>query len=415
MPTSQTAEPSSDIDLFADTVLDNPYPAYATLLAMGPAVWLEKHQVWFIGRYEDVKRVLTRPETFSSDNGIALTTAANQQFLDGTVLAAGGKRHVQLRLPLSKQLSARALKALIPEIRSRAVRLAAQATKQGEFDAVELVTEFVADQVVHLMGLPEATRPELVASAAAVFDMFGPDNARYQQSAPLAAAMMAFLRTEVSRTTVRPGSWMDALYQAADAGDIGEDDVVPLMSAYTTAGIDTTIHGITAALHHLAGPNRYFREMRAERLDPAAVFHEAIRLDAPVQGFGRRVTRDTRIGDTLIRAEQKVWASYGASGRDTRQWGLYADAFQPGRPGGELHLALGLGPHSCAGKRLALLQATSLLHALARSGTHLDPAGDPVRARNNTLHGWKTLPLKITPDGRSTRNRRGHDRTTTPQ
>ncbi|MFD3524573.1 cytochrome P450 [Streptomyces sp. NPDC058653] len=291
------------------------------------------------------------------------------------------------------------MKSLIPEIKSRAAPLATEYISWGTFDAVELATEFVAGQVVHLMGLPDSTRPELVASAAATFDMFGPDNARYREAAPLAAATMTFHSREVSRKTVRPGSWTHALYEAADAGDIGEDDVVPLMSAYTTAAMDTTTHGITAALHHLAGHLRYFKELRAGRLDAAAVFNEAIRLDAPIQGFGRGVTRDTRIGDTPIRAGEQVWLSYGSGGRDPRQWGSFADTF---RPGGDLHLALGHGPHACAGRHLALAQAASLLEALAHYGTRLENAGNPVRARNNILHGWETLPLTITPDRRRT-------------
>lgn len=294
------------------------------------------------------------------------------------------------------------MKSLMPEIRSRAARLAAEYISRGTFDAVELVTEYVADHAVNLMGLPESARPELVARAAAMFDMFGPDNARYREAAPIAAAMMTFLGTEVSRDTVRSGSWMHALYQAADAGDIAEDDVVPLMSAYTTAGMDTTIHGITAALHHLAHHHRYYKELRAGRLGAAAVFEEAIRLDAPIQGFGRRARRDTRIDGTRIRAGERVWLSFGSSGRDPRRWGSFADTFRPGRTGGDLHLALGFGPHACAGRHLALAQASSLLDALAHYGTRLEPAGDPVRARNNILHGWATLPLTITPDRRRT-------------
>ncbi|MFD3524572.1 hypothetical protein [Streptomyces sp. NPDC058653] len=100
-----TTEPSSSIDLFADTALDNPHPLYEVLRRTGPAVWLERHDAWFVGRYEDVKAALSRPEIFSSENGIALTTEANRQFLNGTVLEAHGMSHIQLRRPLSHQLA----------------------------------------------------------------------------------------------------------------------------------------------------------------------------------------------------------------------------------------------------------------------------------------------------------------------
>jgi cytochrome P450 len=394
--------PTSDLDLFDDTVLADPYPAYATLRALGPAVYLTRHRVWAIPGYAQVRAALADPATFSSTHGVALTEETNEHLLAGTVLASDGADHARLRRVLSQQLAPRAIKNLATQIHQRADTLVADLFQQGgSFDAVgDLAQRLVADVVMDLMGLPDTVRGELIERAAATFEMFGPPNLRYQQAEPAAAAMMAFLTHTVTRETVRPDSWMGALYQAVDDGTLDEADVVPQMSAYATAGMDTTIHAISTAIALLATHPDQFANLRAHRVTAEAVFHETLRYDAPIQGFGRRVVRDTHIGNIDIPAGDQVWLLYGSTGRDRRQWGENADRFDPRRPGTGQHLALGHGPHLCAGNHLAALEATAVLAALASRCTRLTLDGEPVRALNNVLRGYAHLPIQAMPDRR---------------
>ncbi|MFJ4920853.1 cytochrome P450 [Streptomyces sp. NPDC088725] len=410
MPTE--AAPAGKADLFADDVLHDPYPLYATLRETAPAVWLEQHDVWAVTRHADVKAALGDPETFSSVDGLALTEAANSTIMRGTVLGSDGADHARLRRPLSRQLNPRAMRDLVDRVRDRADRLVAgcigqgcqseraplgeQDFFQGEFDAALLAQRFVADIVMELMGLPESTREKLIHGAAATFDMFGPDNDRFKASAPTAGAMIEFLYQEVTRESVAPGSWMAAIYAAADAGELDEADVVPLMSAYTAAGMDTTIDAISGAIHRLATHPEQWEHLRAGRADGEDVFRETMRLDAPIQAFGRRATRDTSIDGVPIAAGEQVWLIFGATGRDPRKWGPDAEEFRVRRPDTADHLALGYGPHTCAGNHLAALEARSLLESLAAHCTRLEPAGEPVRTLNNVLHGWRSVPVRVT-------------------
>lgn len=391
-----TAAPTSDLDLFTDAVLDDPYPAFTTLRNLGPAVYLPAHDAWAMARYADVRAALGDPETFSSVDGIALTDEANQQILAGTVLAADGADHARLRRPLSKQLAPRAIRDLTDVIRQRADRLVAGLVARGRFDAVEeLAQQFVADVVMELMGLPGDTRDEVIHNAAATFDCFGPNNARYQQAAPAAGAMIAFLQEKVTRETVTPDSWMGAVYQAADRGQIDESDVVPLMSAYTAAGMDTTIHAVSNALYLLATHPDQWEHLRSGDATSTNAFHETIRHEAPVQAFGRRVTRDTTVDGVALAAGQQVWLLYGSTGRDERRWGPTADTFDIRRPDAAEHLALGHGPHSCAGNHLSALEVSALLDAFLTHCDGLEPDGEPVRAPNNVLRGWGHLPIRV--------------------
>jgi cytochrome P450 len=50
--------PISDIDLFSESAIRDPYPIYRQLRDAGPAVWSERHQVYILSRYQDVRTAL---------------------------------------------------------------------------------------------------------------------------------------------------------------------------------------------------------------------------------------------------------------------------------------------------------------------------------------------------------------------
>lgn len=386
-----------DLDLFTDPVLENPYPTFAQLRSMGPAVYLTRHQVWAVPRHDDVRRALTDSKRFSSVGGVALTAETNQTILAGTVLASDGLDHARLRRVLSKQLAPRAVGDLASAVQTRADARVRGLVEQGTFDAVDdLARPFVADTVFALMGLSAASQDWLVGGAAQTFDMFGPSNARYERAAPAVGAMFQYLTEHVTPDSVRPDSWLGAIFDAVRAGEIAENEAVPLMSAYTTAGMDTTIHGIATAIALLAAHPDQFAALREDRVTAEAVFAEALRYDAPITAFGRRVTQKTKIGDVTLDKDECVWLLYGSAGRDALKWGPTADAFDVHRKGADQHLALGAGPHSCAGNHLAILQARAILSSLATYCTSLKISAPPTRRPNNVLRGWEHVPLSAT-------------------
>ncbi|MFF9785739.1 cytochrome P450 [Streptomyces nigrescens] len=392
---SSTA-PTSSLRLFDDRVLADPYPTYEALRNTGPAMHLEEYDVWAIPRHADLAAILKDPGAFGSADGIALTYFANHQVLAGTVLAADGDAHTRLRRVLHQQLGYRTMKLLTRRINDRAERLVDQYTASGRFDALALVRHMVCDTVMELMGLPGADRALLLDGAAATFDVFGPANERHLKALPLASRMAQTLREQLTRKTVTPGSWMDAIFQAVDAGQITEQDAVPLASAYTAASIDTTVLGLTDTLVQLA---RHPQQWQLLRRDPdhwaTHAFHESLRLEAPIQGFGRLLTEPADVGGVHLEEGEQVWLLYGSAGRDPERWGSDADTYDLQRPGNRGHLAFGGGPHLCAGIPLAELQARAVLRALATRCSHLTLDGEPVRVLNNLLRGYGAAPLAV--------------------
>ena len=59
-----------------------------------------------------------------------------------------------------------------------------------------------------------------------------------------------------------------------------------------TAGVDTTVSGIGAAIYCLARFPDQFERLRADPNLARAAFEEAVRYETPVQTFFRTTTRD---------------------------------------------------------------------------------------------------------------------------
>ncbi|MFF4484472.1 cytochrome P450 [Streptomyces sp. NPDC021218] len=154
--------------------------------------------------------------------------------------------------------------------------------------------------------------------------------------------MFDYLATSATRERGRPGRWLAEVYAAADRGEIGEDECIPLASAYTVADADTTIHAITALLGLLARHPRQWQSLRRRAHDPAflgAAVREALRYDAPVQWFCRTVIQDTDISGVPLTAGSQVLLLYGSANRDRAFCGSTADQFRVRRRGTEQHLA----------------------------------------------------------------------------
>ena len=84
---------------------------------------------------------------------------------------------------------------------------------------------------------------------------------------------------------------------------------------------------------------------------------EALRLEAPVQGLPRLVTRDTELGGYPLKAGDLVMLRYGAANRDERQF-PHPDELDLDREKAGMQLAFGSGVHFCIGAPLARQELT---------------------------------------------------------
>src|SRR5947199_1975277 len=132
---TSTTVPASDVDIFADDVLANPYPAYEALREIGAAVYLERYDCWALPRYEHVRAGLRDHARFSSVDSVGYEPSLNE-VRRGGVLATDPPEHDVLRSVLSESLAPRALVKLRDDIGRRAAELVESVVARGSFDVV---------------------------------------------------------------------------------------------------------------------------------------------------------------------------------------------------------------------------------------------------------------------------------------
>jgi cytochrome P450 len=66
-----------DLDLYTDQAILDPHPGYRAIRERAAAVWLLAHQVWALGRFEDVRAALRADGALVSGRGVALSALVN--------------------------------------------------------------------------------------------------------------------------------------------------------------------------------------------------------------------------------------------------------------------------------------------------------------------------------------------------
>jgi cytochrome P450 len=163
----------SDVDLFSDEAIADPYDHYRRLRDLGPVVWLPRHQVWCLSRYAEVRAVLADWETFSSAQGVALNDFTNE-ILVGTTIASDPPVHDHLREVIGERLTPRAVRSMRSAVEEQAARLIDSLVARGSFDAVADLARALPQAIVpDFLGLPDHVRPKMLGWAAAGFETWG--------------------------------------------------------------------------------------------------------------------------------------------------------------------------------------------------------------------------------------------------
>ncbi|RKS68258.1 cytochrome P450 [Actinomadura pelletieri DSM 43383] len=384
--------PALDLDLFTDEALLDPWPLYQRIRDAGPVCYLSRLNVWAMGRYAQVRAALGDWETYSSASGIGLNEIANEA-TRGLIIATDPPEHDRLRGVLAERLSPREIRKLGDDIRRRAVELVDDLVGKGGFDTVtDLAQDFPLSIVLDLIGLPQDGRDKVLTWADAAFSASGPEGPRTEAALPLLQDQLVYLATRATPDQLAPGSMGRAIYEAAEAGKIEPESCVPLMSAYVTAGLDTTINAISNAVWYFATYPDQWDAVREDRgLIPSA-FNEILRIESPVQFFCRVTTRDVDVEGMVLPEGSRVMMLYASANRDERRW-PDPERFDVRRNPAE-HVAFGYGMHGCAGQGLARLEGHSILEALADRVARFE-VGTPQRRINQLIRGLSALPTTV--------------------
>lgn len=391
------ATPELDLDPFSTENLTNPYPMHEAIRQAGPVVKLKPYGIYATARYAEVRAVMQNHEDFISSAGVGLANFNLEPPFrpKSLILEADPPAHTKARNILARILSPKSVEQLRAGFAEVAEALVDRLVAQREIDgAKELAEVYPLKVFPDAVGLDEDGRANLLLYGDMIFNSFGPRNELFVRATEKVKPVTQWVMDHCQRAALRPGGLGDLIYQAADAGEITQDEAPMLVRSFLSAGVDTTVNGLGNALLCFAQHPEQYAKLRADPNRARLAFEEVLRFESPVQTFFRTAARDTEVAGVVIEQNQKVLTFLAGANRDPRQW-PQADQFDIGRRVAG-HAAFGVGIHACVGQVVARMEGEFILSALARRVQKIDIIGTPVRRLNNTLRALASLPLRLT-------------------
>lgn len=384
--------PVSDIDLWSDAILEDPYPAYAALRDLGPAVWMSRHEAWAVTRFSSIRQALLNADVFTSRQGIAMNAMLNQAS-DGIMLLADDPVHRRLRRVFQRPLLPQALAPLAGRLTALAEARVDALLEKGVFDAVTELAHYLPLTVVtELLGLSAQGKDNMLYWAAGLFDAMGPEGLqRTANGQTIAREAIAYL-AGVQRAELDPDGWGAALFVAADKGELSMHEAQAMLMDYLGPALDTTINGLSSALCLLGHNPDQWEQLRAAPERVPYAIDEALRLESPIRAFTRVLTRDHDLEGVAMTAGDRAIMLYASANRDERHY-PDPDRFDIMRDARD-HVAFGYGIHQCAGKHLGKLEIKTVLDILLRRVRCFEIV-EESRTLHNTLRGLSRLTVRV--------------------
>ena len=421
-----------DIDFFrgSELVVD-PYPYFDYLRSQCPVQREPHHGVVMVTGYDEALKVYTDTATFSSCNSVTGPFPGFPVPLEGDDVSDLIEQHRD-ELPFSDQITTfdppkhkahrgMLMRLLTPKrLRENEEFMWRHADRQiDEFVAkgeCEFIRDFAAPFTLYviadLLGVPESDhewfRKELQGGHRPNQGLGSTGSGSLGHS-PLEFLYDRFSTYVEDRRSEPRDDVLTGLATATfpDGSTPEVIDVVRVAANLFSAGQETTVRLLAAALLMIAEREDLQRLLREDRDRIPDFVEECLRMESPVKGDFRLSRRATTVGGVDIPAGTTLMVLNGATGRDPRRFEDPSE-FRVDRANAREHLAFGRGPHSCPGGPLARAEARISIERLLRrmEDITISPSDHgPADARHfeyaptYILRGLQRLQLEFTPAG----------------
>ena len=394
-------------DLTAKSLIVDPYPVYRALQMCHPVYWCKASACWYVSRYADVAKLLQDPR-FSSNRldgmprhltgSVQSNIIALIRELSRWVLFRDPPDHGPVRRAIVRALATRTLFEISPMIRSVTDELIDSIASRKRLDLVrEIASPLPAIVMAELLGAAQEDRAQIAEWSKNVAGFFGTQpSATQMYRARNAFFNLSFYFQQILKgQRRRPTSDLltGLIRIQKNQREFSNEDLVANCVMLMFAGHETTTsligNGMLAMLRHPA-------QQHALRQNPVLINSavvECMRYDSPIQRVGRVARENVSIGDHVIQRGQYVYALLGAANRDPSIF-PEPDVFYIGRQDAP-NLALGFGPHYCAGAALGRLQVSIVLQRLLTRLPDLRLAFRKPRWQpNHVLRGLESMPVR---------------------
>ena len=239
--------------------------------------------------------------------------------------------------------------------------------------------------ISELMGVDASDHPRLKE----LFEKFFSTQTPPAEVPQMMADLGALFTKIVAGKRAEPGDDLtSALIAASEDGDhLTDEEIVNTLQLIIAAGHETTISLIVNMVEALQTHPEQRKQVLSGEVPWENVVEETLRWNTPTSHvLIRFATEDIQVGDKVLPKGEALIVSYGALGRDEKQYGPTAGDFDINRPfKTNRHIAFGHGPHVCPGASLARLEVEVALPALYERFPDLDLAVPASELRNKPI------------------------------
>jgi cytochrome P450 len=386
----------SDFDPFDWNTRVDPYPAYAALRAAGPAVRLDKHGIWAVPRYAEIKTIFADHINFSNAGGAGISNYFKTEPWrpPSIILEADPPLHTRTRKVLARIMSPGAMRRLEDAFKAKAITLVDGLVARGSFDAIrDLAEVFPLTVFPDALGIDTDGRDNFLTYGAMVFAGMGPENDYFRNLIAHAPTVLPWVTAKCQREALAPGSFGAQVYEAADSGEITQGEAPLLVRSFLSAGLDTTISATGMALYSLARHPEQWAILAANPSLSRAAFDETLRFDSAAPYVFRTTPHETEIAGVRIGEHEKVLLLLASANRDESRWERPDEFDITRRVAG--HIGFGTGIHGCVGQMVARLEGEAVLAALAASVASIEITGEAIYRDSSGLRALSSLPVRV--------------------
>ena len=317
---------------------------------------------YVVTRYEDVRRALEDPQTFSSTGVAPRPSPVGLNPLD-----SDPPYQIELRKILNPLFTRSFLLRFEPELRKNATDLIEGFIDNGRFDFVrEYAGPFVGNALSRVVFNEDD--PEKMDHAAQVVIRVAVEatDEAFFELAVLAGQYIA----EREANPVERNDVLNAIATGTVDGGrlLTDDERLGVATVLFLGGLDTTRGAMGSIAYHLARQPELEQRLR----NPAWIrqdMDEFIRLESPVGCLGRTATRDVELGGVMIRQGEQLLIRFDSANRDEARFEdashLKFDVHRGSSAG------FGLGIHRCLGSHFARIQIAVAFDELFKRVTNL--------------------------------------------
>ncbi|HYH48360.1 MAG TPA: cytochrome P450 [Acidimicrobiia bacterium] len=386
-----------DFDHHSSAISVDPYATWTDLRSRCPVAWTKAHDgYWILTAFAEVYQATRDDDTFRCAPSVGIPSYG----VDGQIpLDTDPPMTQKYRRILQQQFSPAAAAEAEPVVRQIANELVDGFIERGECDFItDLTTPVPARFILRILGFGEERWVEFCEWVHnIVHNVTNDPESALEGAVALYGAIIELI--EERRTSGLRDDIVSQLLRSELDGQPLEDDVITsYMTLLIFGGLDTTSSAVGNALVWLDRQP----ELRRQLLDrpeliPAAV-EEFLRIDAPVQGLGRTLSRDIEMAGCPMKAGDRVLLSWASANRDPAEF-ENPDTVDFERLNNR-HLTFGVGLHRCLGSNYGRTMFRIMLETILARMPDFELVDDPDQHRFadiGVVYGHTHLPARFTP------------------